>query len=73
MTLKTLQTQALRLPVERRAKLAVVLLSSLDAEGPSVEQAWLEETDRRFRAFRQNKRIGIPADTAMRTARASLR
>lgn len=63
----TLEAELLRLPAADRARLAEVLLTSLDAEtaaGPvaEVEAAWEAEVARRVAELRSGTVVGIPAD-----------
>jgi putative addiction module component (TIGR02574 family) len=74
MTLKAIESAALKLPVRSRGKLAAALLSSLDAEDPAViEREWIAEADRRFRAYRSGRTSGIPSKQAIAEARGALR
>jgi hypothetical protein len=74
MTLKDLEAAALKLPLARRAKLAASLLSSLSDEEPAeIENAWVEEADRRYRACRHGSLRAIPAADALYKARESQR
>lgn len=62
-----LESELLNLPPGDRARLAEVLLASLDAEsrlGPvaDVEAAWQAEGERRLAELRQGTVAGIPAD-----------
>ena len=63
----TLESELLRLPPAVRARLAEVLLASLDADakaGPAaeVEAAWEAEVARRVEELRSGTVAGIPAD-----------
>jgi putative addiction module component (TIGR02574 family) len=74
MTLKAIQSHVLKLSVSERAELAATLLSSLESAEPAeLENAWIEEADRRFREYKRGRIRAIPAAQAMREARASLR
>jgi hypothetical protein len=73
MTLKVLENAAMRLPSRQRAKLAASLLSSLDADAADVERMWIEEAERRYRAYRLGQTAGIPARQAIDSVRAALR
>ena len=62
----TLERELLRLPKPDRARLAQVLLTSLDAEAASVspaevEAAWETEIARRVAELRDGTVAGIPA------------
>lgn len=74
MTMKDIQSAALKLPVGRRAQLAATLLSSLDSDEPAeIENAWIREADRRYQAYKRGKVQAIPAADAIRKVRESLR
>jgi putative addiction module component (TIGR02574 family) len=66
---KNLEGEALKLPPNDRAWLAERLLSSLDApptySAEEIEAAWLEESSRRFEAYRSGKMGGQPAQEAI--------
>jgi putative addiction module component (TIGR02574 family) len=70
----TVEHEALRLPPEKRAKLAQKLLLSLDTlSEEELEQAWLVEADRRARELDRGEIQPIPAEEVRRKARALLR
>ena len=50
-SLKQIEEQALRLNAEERAKLAEVILESLNAPIAEVEAAWAREIERRVVAY----------------------
>lgn len=59
-----LEKEALQLPDEERARLAVRLLASLEevAESPEeIEKLWLVEAERRFEELREGAMQGVPA------------
>jgi len=63
----SLERELLRLPKVDRARLAQVLLASLDAEAAAaspavVEAAWEAEIGRRVAELRDGTVAGIPAD-----------
>lgn len=73
MTLRTLKTEAMRLAPAKRAELAVELLSSLEgASREEIDRLWLDEANRRYRAYRSGRSRGIPADKAIAAARMGL-
>ena len=64
---ESLEAQLLNLPPADRARLAEVLLASLDADvarGPSaeVEALWRAEGERRLQELASGKVAGIPAE-----------
>ena len=63
-SLPEIEKDALRLPPEDRARLAVRLLSSLEGttESPEeIEKLWIAEAERRFQELRDGVVQGIPA------------
>jgi len=68
-----LETQALKLPVEQRARLAERLISSLDqTTDPDSEQLWLREAERRLGEIESDQVEIVPADRVIDKARSSL-
>jgi hypothetical protein len=70
---KALEAEALKLGLEERARLAEILILSLDA--PSEEEnlhLWIVEAERRLGELRADKAREIPAEDALRSARAAL-
>ncbi len=62
-----LEAQLLGLPSSDRARLAEILLASLDAANTAgslaeTEKAWRAESERRLVELRQGTVVGIPAD-----------
>jgi len=75
-SLADIEDDALRLPPEDRARLAVQLLASLEesVESPEeIEKLWLAEAERRFEELRNGTVQGIPAHEVFARARAKLR
>jgi putative addiction module component (TIGR02574 family) len=74
MKLTELESEALRLDPRSRARLAERLLGSLDdlAEA-EVEDLWLDEAERREKAWDAGEVAGIPADQVLRELRSSSR
>ena len=63
-SLPEIEKDALRLPAEDRARLAVRLLSSLErtTESPEeIEKLWIAEAERRFQELRDGVVQGVPA------------
>lgn len=70
---KELEKKALQLPEKDRAKLAEHLIRSLDTQvDPDVERAWLEESERRYRAYLEGNSHALDAEDVFRDARAKL-
>ena len=73
-TFDALAGEALNLPTNERAKLAQVLLHSLDhdaEENPAeVEKAWLDEIERRMKDVRAGNVSGRPAEEVFAELRA---
>ena len=68
-----LETQALKLPAEQRARLAERLISSLDqTTDPDSEQLWLREAERRLGEIESDQVEIVPADRVIDKARSSL-
>ena len=59
---------ALALPAEERAALAEQLLDSLNppTDQEEINRAWVEEVDRRLRAYREGKTKAVPAEEVFR-------
>jgi putative addiction module component (TIGR02574 family) len=63
-SLPEIEKDALGLPPEDRARLAVRLLSSLEGATDSpeeIEKLWIKEAERRFQEIRDGAVQGIPA------------
>jgi len=73
-TIERLAEQALKLPSESRAKLADLLVESLDVdELGEVDRSWMAEAKRRRDEVRDGRVETIPGDRARRRVRDSLR
>ncbi len=74
MDVEALEREALRLPVEDRARLARELLDSLDALPPlELDRLWLEEAARRAAQIDTCEVELVSAEEVDRKARALLR
>ena len=72
-SLAEVQDQALRLPPQDRARLAVHLLTSLEESTESaeeIERLWIAEAERRFQELRGGVVQGIPAREVFAELRA---
>lgn len=64
----------MNLPIEERTFLAHRLLDSLEGfTDPEIEQAWLNEADRRWKEIENGKVQCIPAEEVIKHARAALK
>lgn len=74
MDLETLEREALNLPASDRAKLAHELLESLDSLSPEqLDEAWLDDAERRLREIDSGAVELIPSEEVFRRAQALLR
>ena len=70
-----LYREALELTAEEREELMRLLTMQADSgwASPEIEQAWMEECDRRDRDYRAGKTKMIPVEESIRRAREHLR
>jgi putative addiction module component (TIGR02574 family) len=78
LTLDQIEAEALKLTVRERADLAQRLFASLEGEETpedpaEVEQAWLEEAERRYRRYLAGETRPVPAAEAIANVRSRLR
>jgi putative addiction module component (TIGR02574 family) len=74
MDFKTIESEALHLSPEDRAKLAQRLLLSLDSLSDiEIEESWLVEAQLRAQEIDRGEVQAIPAEEVRRKARALLR
>ena len=74
ITVEQLAEQAMNLPGESRARLADLLVESLDADAlTKIDQLWLSEAKRRRDEVRAGEVRTIPGDEALSSVRDSLR
>lgn len=72
-TVEQLAEQAMNLPGESRARLADLLVESLDAGAlTQIDRLWLSEAKRRRDEVRAGKVKTIPGDEALRSVREAL-
>lgn len=68
-TITLFETKLLKLPVKERAKLAELLIRSLDSvDYRENERLWIQETERRYKAYKKGKVIAKPASEVLATA-----
>jgi putative addiction module component (TIGR02574 family) len=73
-TTKDLESEALRLPPEARARLAERLLATLDSEpDATIEELWLVEAERRLDELGSGQAVGVRADEVIADTRSKLR
>jgi len=73
-TVEQLAKEAMSLPGESRARLADLLVESLDADTlTQIDRLWLSEAKRRRDEVRSGDVKTIPGDEALRSVRDSLR
>lgn len=70
-----IQREALKLPLQERARLAEMLIASLDpvideVEQVEIDKAWAEEASRRLQEYLDGRAVTIPADEVMRKLHA---
>ena len=69
-----LEEEAKHLPAKERALLVRNLLVGLeDAQDEDVEQAWLDEAERRYQAYRKGLQVTRSAETALKEAKSRLK
>jgi putative addiction module component (TIGR02574 family) len=65
-----IERKAIRLPVKEREILAERLVQSVEGVPlTEVEESWVKEAERRFRAWRRGERKGVPARRAFKQIR----
>jgi hypothetical protein len=73
-TVDELLEQAMSLPAEARARLADLLVESLDTDVPGpIGHVWLREAKRRRDELRNGQVRSIPGEQALREVRDALR
>jgi len=72
--LEKLERQARALTPSEKASLAHTLIEELDSVlDADVEQAWVEEAQRRYDAFRRGELHALPGEAVMQRARTRLK
>ena len=62
MIAEQIQSEALKLKPIDKVHLAELLLRSLDKPDEAVEQKWVEESEKRYKAYKEGLIQGIPLD-----------
>lgn len=74
LKVKEIKEEAFRLSSRERAQLAEHLIHSLDdKEDPEAEKLWIKEAERRYRAYKEGKVKGKPADLVFKETRLKLK
>lgn len=69
-----IERKAFQLPVQEREALAERLIQTLNKVAlTEVEDAWVNEAERRFEAYLRGERKGIPASRVFKQIRRDLR
>lgn len=71
MTIEQVEAEVLRLPRAEWARLAELLISSLD-EDSEIERAWEDEAERRYQRYLAGNEEAIPAAQVLAEIRAEL-
>jgi putative addiction module component (TIGR02574 family) len=73
LSVEQLAEHAMELSAESRARLADILVESLDYEPPTeIEKSWLREANRRLDAYRRGESRTIAGEEVLRRARELL-
>ena len=72
LTIDQVEEEAMKLSAEERARLIVRLEATLDVDD-EVEEAWIEEAERRLEEVRSGKEPGIPIEQLASRMQAYLR
>lgn len=72
MSVQEIEAEALKLPSHERARLAEVLIGSLDEED-EIAQAWADEAERRYEELRSGAVESVPAEEVFARIRARVR
>ena len=72
MSIQEIEAEILRLPSQERARLAELLIASLEEED-EIARAWGEEAERRYEELRDGVAEGIPAEEVFARIRTRLK
>ena len=72
MSVQELEAEILKLPSHERARLAEVLIESLDEED-EISRAWADEAERRYEELRSGGVEAVPAEEVFARIRSRLR
>ncbi len=71
MSVQELESEVLKLPSHERARLAELLISSLDEED-EIAAAWADEAERRYEQLRSGEVAAVAAEDVLERVRASI-
>lgn len=71
MSVQEIEAEALKLPSHERARLAEVLIASLDTDD-EITRAWADEAERRYEELRTGAVEAIPAEEVFARIRSRL-
>ena len=71
MSIQEMEAELLKLPSDERARLAEVLIASLDDED-EIAEAWADEAERRLEELRSGVVKGIPAEEVFAGLRSQI-
>ena len=69
MKTKDLIAEISDLPVEQRARIADLILQTLNVPDPDIESAWIQEVDERVEEYEKGKVDLIPAPEVFKSLR----
>lgn len=72
MKTKELKDAISYLPIDQRIEIADYVLETLNRPDPEVEEAWLEEIQRREKKYKEGKTTLIPGEKVISTIRERL-
>ncbi len=62
MSAEEILKQALKLKLEERFMLVEGLIKSIDEPDKKIDDLWIEESEKRLKAYREGKLEGIPME-----------
>ncbi|MCC5908275.1 MAG: addiction module protein [Balneolaceae bacterium] len=72
MKTKELKDAISYLPIDQRIEIAEYVLETLNRPDPEVEEAWLEEIERREKKYQEGKATLIPGEKVISAIRERL-
>lgn len=62
MLSKEIEKKALGLRALDKIHLVEIILESLEKSNPEIEKKWIEESEKRYEAYKEGKLKGVPLD-----------